>query len=491
MVNLAITKCQKHAKGKESEDPLMGELQDMKDELQVNEQLRLSSYRDPMSVLPLEMVLDIVELAAEMSNDYGLVARLSHVNTLWRRTMLSLPQLWRRCAVKFDGSGRAFKKMDTYYRRANQTPLRHFRMHLLKFEEYLSFYDNPLPSIDINAKVQLSSMEIVYTDHFKVNPLYKPVYTVMGNNMFNKVDKFACIDGGSLADHNLRDIDEAFVVDRVAKVIELEGFRYHAKESVTPGSIPRNQTLQRFKISQSRAPPIPHLMTVLPNLKSFEWDKGFELHEQVDLQLTDINLSSLESLLINDVKVGLDGIRTVIPISKFSFPNLKRCVLKRVPLYMLECIQNSPKITHLTINTSLDTDFSLMANASDPSVYIDSFLSAFDNLNELQVLDLTGTGYGVIVLHTIIKKKLCPKLRAVNVSKTAGSFGRLLIELVKQRNSTAEFTSIDELIVNRCPELEHEAVAWARKHVTTVQCIYESKDESKKQPRQRYRYERV
>ncbi|TIB60806.1 hypothetical protein E3P77_04104 [Wallemia ichthyophaga] len=486
MANLALKQCEYISKVTRKQDPLFLEMQDLRDELQVVEQLRLSSFRDPLTVLPLEMVLDIVELAAESTNDYSLVTRLSHVNSLWRQTVLSIPQLWRRCAIKFDGSGRALKKLNTFYKRANNTPLRHIKMHLLNVEEVLSFCTNPLPSIDINANINLSTLEMVYSHKFKINPFFEPISGISGDKMFQKVDKLVCADGGSLAHHDLRDIDEDFVLNRVKNTLELDGFNYHA-QSGTPG----NYTLKRFKLSKSRAPPINHLMNAFPNLESFEWDQGYECHEESDSHLININMPILETLLIADVRDGLRSITPPRPIPKYNLPNLKRCILKGVPLYMLECVQDSPKLIHLSIQNQLDTDFSLMANAPDPSVYIDRFIGAFSNLNDLQVLDLTGTGYGVIILHTITQKKLCPRLRAVNVSRTAGSFGRLLIELIKQRNSTPDLTSIDELIANRCPELEHEAVAWARRHVSSVQCVYETKEESRKQPRQRYRYERV
>ncbi|TIA87085.1 hypothetical protein E3P99_03394 [Wallemia hederae] len=498
MANLAVNKC-KSVQGKDV--TLLEEVLSLREELRAIELSRLSSYRDPMTVLPVEMILDIVELATESSEDYGMAARLSHVSRLWRQRVLDMPQLWRRCRVTFDGSGTAFQKLDAYYNRANQTPLRHLRAVLDGTKEYWRFFKRPLPYIDVNAERPLSTLDIVSTKDDELDTF--DLYQTVSESLAKKVDtvKYAHSHSNAQIPRDVRPLRCMFLVNNVVKEVNLDSVYLMYERFLSQDSAEKwdreetkNDTLRHFKISRSYAPSFKAIALTFPSLKSLEWDMCTKRGPLMDRPVTE------------GVKVWHNDLQTLIvkmlptykesggPPTDYALPALRYCELVNVSLRTLECVQKSPKLAHLSVHGTLDyrlpTDH---PDARGMAYYMDRFVGVFEKLPELEVLDVTAMELGVRALRVIVEKRLCPRLKYINVSRHSGAFGRLLIDLVKQRNGGGDsaFTPIDTLVVNYCQELEHEAVTWVRKHVQTVQCVYTTKEELKAMPRQRYRYERV
>lgn len=497
MINLALNALEKQPNTKVKEAALVADLKSMKDELQALEQQRLSSFRDPMTILPVEIILEIIELARDSTSDYGLTARLSHVNKAWRETLISIPQLWRKCSVAFNGSGKAFKKLDTYYKRANNTPLQQVRIYNYDNKEYRGFYENPKPSLDVNAKVKLSSIELVndLDSHKDKNVSEHSLTDYITNDMFDKLENLSVAkkvrDPSSLI---MMNVDEDFIINRVTRSVDLHYVKWISSlENESPGINVANKTMQHFKQVRSFQYSLRKISRLFPSLRSLELSGNMELldREMGDVQqMGVVNFPYLESLVYMEI---VNSESNQQPLVSYNMPHLRRCTLQGVQLNVLShWITNSPLLETLSIRDNSMPDLTISNILRTEKVaQINRLIDSFKNYNELKTLDLATTSYSLFIIKAIIEQRLCPKLRAINLSQTSGTFGRILIDLVKQRYANVEFAPIDEIIVNSCPEIEYEAILWLRKYVKQVQCIYETKEESKKHPRQRYRYEKL
>ncbi|TIC21555.1 hypothetical protein E3Q11_04375 [Wallemia mellicola] len=495
MINLALNALEKQP-NKVKEAALVADLKSMKGELQALEQQRLSSFRDPMTILPVEMILEIIELARDTTNDYALSARLSHVNRTWREILLNIPQLWRKCSVTFNGSGKAFKKLDTYYKRANNTPLQQVRIYNYDNKEYRRFYENPKPSLDVNAKVKLSSIELVNDlDSHKNKSVSEHFLTdYITNDMFDKLENLSVAkkvrDPSSLV---MTNVDEDLILNRVTRSVDLHYVNLVSLENEPPKVYVANKTMQHFKQVRSFQYSLHKIARLFPSLRSLELSGNMELldREMGDMQqMGVIDFPKLESLVYMEI---VNGESSQQPLMSYNMPHLRRCILQGVHLNVLSnWITSSPLLETLSIRDNSMPDLTISPIlGTEKAAQINRLVDSFKNYNELKTLDLATTSYNLFIIKAIIEQKLCPKLRAINLSQTSGTFGRILIDLVKQRHASAEFAPIDEIIVNSCPELEYEAILWLRKYVKQIQCIYETKEESKKHPRQRYRYEKL
>ena len=495
MTNIAIRKCQNainnSSKGKSKDTGLNNILEEMfklKKSLNEIEEQKLKSYRDPMTILPTEIILEIIELAAESSNDYGIAVRLSHVNKQWRNIVLNLSPLWRRCSVTFDGSGKAFLKLLTYSKRSNYKPIQWLRIYHKCLEEYDQFYNNPPP---LTEGITMKSFEQINYP-FDLGFSYRTFdgEHLMDSQLIISVDRFKFNSMASAHESNIatvamtKAIQLSMLRDKVKIEADITGVTVWNDNAENLSSTP---SMKKLKISKSiLLAPLHSISRDLPNLTHLELNKcvinndffgGFP-----------ITLENLKNLIISEPISHLNNFN--INFECFA-PNITHCILKATKLFMLKFILNSPKIEYLSLQQSTDIDEIRLANPTQHSSYVQSFLEALSSYDQLKYLDISATGLSSKVLSELIKKNACPLLTSINISNSSGTLGRPLIDLVKQRNGHDNKLSINEIVCDRCPELEIEAVGWLKKYVGSVQCVWESKLESKQNPRQRYRYERL
>lgn len=464
------------------------------------EKRRLSSRRDPMTVLPADLVYEIVELATSdlnsvftsdaYCNGYDLVLRLSHVSRLWRHTMFNLPELWRGCFIKFGGSradpADPYKKIYAYYQRSNRTPLKDIAISLDKSydyhyaQDYEGLYKYPIPWL--NPETHMRSIVIGFKCTYKDRPWEEPLSTIINTKMFGAVDKFVYYDLSPVMECQcFRIFNQSSILKRVKKELKLRGAVFGKSDRVVTKfdsmedpldviSPPYQYPLQHVNLELCLMPTVPYLMMLFPRLRTLEMYVCTQFPMSIDRQITNVFLSDLESLKLNRVGYYNRQDRPEIPDISFRLPKLRHCELGETGLHMLSCIQHSANLKHLKVSGMTDDHISWYTYVSEPSAHIDKFVGAFDNLKELEVLKLESVVFAPAVLEIISKNKLCPKLKKVEVAGSTDAIDEHIVQLTVQRNCTDEVASIDELCVRSCRYLQAETIEFVRQHVKAFKC---------------------
>lgn len=380
--------------------------------------------------------------------------------------MFSLPELWRGCFVKFDGPrvdpAYSYKKIDAYYQRSNRMPLKDIAIYLHKSydyhypQDYEGLYKYQMPWL--NPETHMRSILIGFRCTYRDRSFEEPLSTIINTKMFGTVDKFVYLDRSTAMEYQCyRVFDQNSILKRVKKELMLRGVLFGKDDQVVSRSDSTEDPLddisslyqypiQHLNLEVCLTPTVPYLMMLFPRLRTLEMDICAECPMWIDRQLTDVSLPDLESLKLNSIGycsyyARID--RSEIPEMSFCLPNLRHCELGETGLLMLSCIQHSTKLKRLKVSKMTADHISRHPYTSEPSSHIDKFVGEFDNLRALEVLELDNLVFAPAVLETILKNKLCPKLRKVGVANSTVSIDEYILQLSKQRNCTEEFASID------------------------------------------------
>jgi len=188
------------------------------------------------------------------------------------------------------------------------------------------------------------------------------------------------------------------------------------------------------------------------DLQEGDWDTNFDLSHLIELE------------------IATDGAVHYNLAQCVSFPNLRKLRLVSVhagDFLVTLATKHALALTELQIRNPR-----IMRHCSP----IRPFLT-----ESLETLELSKTAIPVAEIVEDLAKGLCPRLTSLTLSNSLITEDAI-IRLVKARNGGDE-QSLKMLIVDRCDNINPDALPWLRSKVPVVSCVYMTKNQAKKKNR--------
>jgi len=188
------------------------------------------------------------------------------------------------------------------------------------------------------------------------------------------------------------------------------------------------------------------------DLQEDDWDTNFDLSHLIELE------------------IATDGTVHYNLAQCVSFPNLRKLRLVSVhagDFLVTLATKHALALTELQIRNPR-----IMRHCSP----IRPFLT-----ESLETLELSKTAIPVAEIVEDLAKGLCPRLTSLTLSNSLITEDAI-IRLVKARNGGDE-QSLKMLIVDRCDNINPDALPWLRSKVPVVSCVYMTKKQAKKKNR--------